>query len=262
MIINALHKESSLHPPSNLLLRSLATTHLRVGLISQPLFDTYWVSVVNEHWNICRYVYEAALVTAYILFSLSLMILTAISVNRLLALLLRLRYRRDVILQRTSLIVIILWFIAFIFSAMQFWNPLITVWYDIMNTLLCLVTSVFSYTKIFFTLRHHQNQVQDLVQQPNHTNELNIARYKNAVFTTKRLQLTLVAFYLPDGIVKALTAKGGPSSSLYYGAWSYTITLIFLKSSLNPIVYCWNLEEVGQAVKDTIRQVLPHCLSS
>ena len=64
MVINALHKESSLHPPSKPLLRSLGTTHLCVRLISQPLFVTYWVSVVNEHWNICRYVYEAALVTA------------------------------------------------------------------------------------------------------------------------------------------------------------------------------------------------------
>ena len=262
MIINALHKESSLHPPSKLLLRSLATTHLCVGLISQPLFVTYWVSVVNEHWNICRYVYEAALVTAYILCSSSLMILTAISVDRLLAMLLRLRYRQVVTLKRTCLTVVILWLIAFIFSAIQFWNPLITVWYGIMDTLLCLVTSVFSYTKIFFTLRRHQNQVEDHVEQPNQTNQLNIARYKKAVFTAIWLQLTLVACYLPFGIVKALTANGGLSSSLYYGAWSYTITLVFLKSSLNPILYCWNLEEVGQAVKDTIRQVLPHCLSS
>ena len=190
------------------------------------------------------------------------MTLTAISVDRLLALLLGLRYRQVVTWKRTSLIVIISWLMAFISSATQFWNPLITVWYEIMDTLLCLVASVFSYTKIFFTLRHHQNQVQDLVQQPNQTNQLNITRYKSAVSTAIWLQLTLAACYLPYGIVKALTANGRPSSSLYYGAWSYTITSVFLKSSLNPIVYCWNLEEVGQAVKDTIRQALPHCLSS
>ena len=36
---------------------------------------------------------------------------------------------------------------------------------------LCLVTSTFSHTKIFLTLRRHQSQVQDHVQQPNQTNQ-------------------------------------------------------------------------------------------
>ena len=36
LILVALHKESSLHPPSKLLYRCLATTDLLVGLVSQP----------------------------------------------------------------------------------------------------------------------------------------------------------------------------------------------------------------------------------
>ena len=49
LILIALHKESSLHPPSKLLLRCLATTDLCVGLISEPLAITSWMSIVNEH---------------------------------------------------------------------------------------------------------------------------------------------------------------------------------------------------------------------
>ena len=56
LILVALHKESSLHPPSKLLLRSLTASDLCVGLISDPLSVTYWMSVVNEHLNICRYI--------------------------------------------------------------------------------------------------------------------------------------------------------------------------------------------------------------
>jgi len=41
LILIALHKESSLHPPSKLLLRSLAATDLCVGLISEPLGVAY-----------------------------------------------------------------------------------------------------------------------------------------------------------------------------------------------------------------------------
>ena len=85
--------------------------------------------------------------------------MTVISVDRLLALLLGLRYRQVVTLKRTYEIVITLWVVFAFFTAMQ--------WCGIIVTSLCLVISVFPYTKIFFTLRHHQNQVQGHVQQPN-----------------------------------------------------------------------------------------------
>ena len=56
LILVAVRKDSSLHPPSKLLLRSLAVTDLCTGLFSEPLYVTSLVTVVNEHWNICRYV--------------------------------------------------------------------------------------------------------------------------------------------------------------------------------------------------------------
>ena len=61
LILIALHKESSLHPPSKLLLRSLATTDLCVGLISEPLLVAFLMSVANEHWNICHYFFLSVL---------------------------------------------------------------------------------------------------------------------------------------------------------------------------------------------------------
>ena len=48
VILVALHKESSLHAPSKLLIRNLATTDLCVGIISEPLGVTTWISTVNE----------------------------------------------------------------------------------------------------------------------------------------------------------------------------------------------------------------------
>ena len=60
LILVALHKESSLHRPSKLLYRSLATTDLLVGLVAQPLYATYWMSLVQEHWSLCRYAFDAA----------------------------------------------------------------------------------------------------------------------------------------------------------------------------------------------------------
>ena len=142
--------------------------------------------------------------------------------------LLGLRYRQVATLKRRNLRdLITLWFLPAVFSTVYFWNPIITFVYGIIYMSLCLKISIFSYTKIFFALRHQQNQVQDHVQQPNQTNQLHIGRYKKALSTAIWLQLALVACFLPYGIVAALRAKSGLSSSVYH-AWSCTATLVFL----------------------------------
>ena len=48
----ALRKECCLHLRSKILLRSLAVSDLCVGLISEPLTVTYWMSELNGRWNI------------------------------------------------------------------------------------------------------------------------------------------------------------------------------------------------------------------
>ena len=54
LILVALVKDSSLHPPSKLLLRSLTITDLCVGAFSQPLAITFLLSAANGNWNLCR----------------------------------------------------------------------------------------------------------------------------------------------------------------------------------------------------------------
>ena len=78
-----------------LLLRSLAITDLCVGLTSEPLAIICWMSVANGHCNICRYTSAVSCTMASIFCDGSVLTLTAISVERLLALLLGMRYRQS-----------------------------------------------------------------------------------------------------------------------------------------------------------------------
>ncbi|XP_078359813.1 melanocyte-stimulating hormone receptor-like [Oculina patagonica] len=262
LILVALHKESSLHPPSKLLFRCLATTDLCVGLIVEPLNVVYRMSLVHEKWNLCRFAVDSTYITGYVLSSVSLLTLTAISIDRLLALLLGLRYRHVVTIKRTYVTVVVFWITSTFAATSYLLNQLITLWYSFIGIPLCVVTSIVSYSKIFLTLRHHQFQVQGHIQleQPSQVNPLNIARYRKAVSSALWVQLTLVACYLPYGIVVALFSNGRLSSSDYL-AWDLTVTLVYLNSSLNPFLYCWKIREVKQAVKETIREALC-CLST
>ena len=254
LILVALYKESSLHPPSKLLLRSLASSDLCVGLISQPFFTIYLTTYVNERWKICRYAFALGLITGYLLCSVSLFTLTAISVDRLLALMLKLRYRQVVTLKRTYMIVLSFWGISTIATVMYFRNLLIILWFGCIIISLCVSISVLSYAKIFVTLRFHQTQVQDLVhRQENQTPPLCIERYRKAVCSALLLQLTMVFCYLPHGIVVALWTST-ETTKYFFLARQFTGTLVYLNSALNPILYCWKIAEVRQAVKDTVEQ--------
>ena len=53
LILVALHKVSSLHPPSKLLQRCLAITDLLVSIVSQPFIAPYWMSLVHKEWYLC-----------------------------------------------------------------------------------------------------------------------------------------------------------------------------------------------------------------
>ena len=183
LILVPLHKETSLHPPSKLLYRNLAISDLCVGVILEPTAITYLLSVINEKWEICYYASAINHVAANLLCVLSLYTVNAISVGRLLALLLRLRYRQVITLKRTCLSVIVIWIMCVFGTSSYFWSHSSTSWWVLIGTSLCQFTSVFSYTKIFCTLRHNQIHIQHhgSLRQPSQATPLNIPRYRKAV---------------------------------------------------------------------------------
>ena len=254
LILVALQKETSLHPPSKLLYRNLAITDLCVGIITEPLLVTYLTSVVKRRWDSCYYTVLALFFLGHTLCDVSLLTLTAISVDRLLALLLGLRYRQVVTLRRTSITVIGFWILSIVGASTIIWNLLIFTWYQYIVAALCPVTTIFAYTKIFFTLRHNQIHVQNHVAQgqPSQAIPLNIARYRKAVYSALWVQGTLGICYLPYNIAVFLTPQRGMPLSIYL-ARNFTVSMVFLNSSLNPLLYCWKIREVRQAVKETLR---------
>ena len=255
LILIALKNVSSIHPPTKLFFQCLAVTDLCVGLIVQPLYVTYIMSlIIQMNVNVLHYVYKVFKASSFILCGVSVVTSTAISVDRLLALSLGLRYRQVVTIRRVRVVITCFWLI----EALAIWFRVKRI--AIANAassvvlILCLVISIFCYTRIHLKLRHQHAQVQNNVphgQQNGGGIPLNIARYKKTVSSIMWVQLALVACYVPWGIVAMLDANGIEHDV----AWRTVDTLVFLNSSLNPILYCWKITEVKQAVKGTIRQL-------
>ena len=97
-------------------------------------------------------------------------------------------------------------------------------------------------------------QLQDTHGGQTGNTGLNMARYKRTVFNALWVHLTLAACYLPTTVVTAFTIAQGVSVTLLLAqVWGFT--LVYLNSSLNPVLYCWKIKEVRQAVKETVEWV-------
>ena len=250
VILIALHKVTSIYPPTKLLFRCLAVTDLCVGLISQPLF----VIAITTDLVIWDGMFQ---ISTIVLAAVSILTSSAISVDRFLALMMGLRYRHVVTLRRVRALVIFVWILSCtLVAGSQFWVTAdITLNVFMVLIILCVLTSIISYTKIYLRLRHHQTQLQENLQQqgqPPNRGEipLNIARYKKTVSSIAWVQLTLLICYLPFSVYQMLWFHDVLDQGI---ALDVTFSFLFLNSSLNPILYCWKIKDVRQAVKDTIK---------
>ena len=239
LILIALRKVISIHPPTKLLFQCLAITDLGVGLISQPLMATLFLLTDNidiEIWKICSQLHSSLSIT---LCGVSVFASTALSVDRLLALFLG--YRHVVTLKRIRA-VLASGCLALLLTVLV-WNfrtkpagIIITIFLT-----LCLIISLFSYTKIVLRLRQHQSSVRDNAQEGRANtlgSPLNLERYKRTVVSVALVQLALVICYLPFNIFNTLIHLKGIHPNIYF-LYHFTTTLLFLNSSLNPFLYCW-----------------------
>ena len=252
VILSALYRVSSIYPPTKLFFRCLAATDLCVGLIVQPLYTTSIMSYAMEmNENVSYYTGKICATSSTILCGVSLLTTTVISVDRLLALLLGLRYRTYVTPRRARFVITCIWIMMATIAMIGLWKA------DVFNkvtsvmTVLSLITSMSSYGKIYLTLRKHQTQIQkdSTHGQPYVVGfAVNIARYRKTVSSILWVQLALLACYAPYGIVAGMKINT-------LACYLVSSALVHLNSTLNPILYCWKIREVRKAVKDTIQQL-------
>ena len=253
LILAAFRKVSSLHPPSKLLFECLAFTDLGVGLLHQPLHIASFT--LHKNAKTCSYIKLASWIVAVTFCGVSLLTLAVVSVDRLLALTLKLRYRQVVTLRRTQFIIATLWVGSSVSGLVALYNGRISFMISFLGTMTFITISTFCYITIFIKLFHHQAQIQGQVLNAQHNNvgnQLNISRYRKTVSSALFVQLTLVVCYTPFGVERGFIATNRHVSSFAAQvAWS----LVALNSALNPIIYFWKMREVRHAARTSTEQL-------
>ena len=254
LILASLHKETSLHPPTKLLFRCLAVTDLCVGVIIQPFGAVLRLLSAKSYWKNTSNLHGVHQALSFTLCGVSVLTSSAISVDRLQALLSGLRYRHVVTLPRVRACIICVWLISLSCGSMFFWKNEIAFTVAFVLAITSVSTSVFSYTKIYRKLRQHQLQVHTAL--PGQSVPLNITLYKKSVSSVLWVQLALGICYIPFIVVVMLMTYGRVPGKQLETILDVVTTLTYLKSSLNPILYCWRIRAVRQAAKETIKNLI------
>ena len=157
LTIHAMRKTLSSQEPLKTLLLSLAVSDLGVGLFAQPLYITWMINRTNS-------VFMAFTIIATLFAYASFFLVVAISVDRFLAIHLHLRYQELVTHKRVVAVVISIWILSLLFAPLIFYLNSITPFHMVMAIIFgfCLIITGIIYSRMYFTARHHANQIQVL----------------------------------------------------------------------------------------------------
>ncbi|XP_031560823.1 cannabinoid receptor 1-like [Actinia tenebrosa] len=285
LVLIAVLRTKSLYSPSIVLLCCLALSDLMVGLVAQPCFVAHKIGELTDNINIyciTRVVSETA---GFVTVGVSTLTLTAISVERYLALKLHLRYREVITCKKVLVVAISFWLIVLLLWGVRFVAHNKT--FDAVVVLLLLMAlglTLGCYYQIFKTVRRHENEIkcQTTTQnesisgttsgqrenrivrnsscaQPPETearkSRRRMLRYKKSTSAMVYILGVFIVCYVPILIVNiSIIIRGYTKSEKI--AYVYTSTILLMNSSVNPIIYCWRISDIRRAVKSTINKLV------
>lgn len=250
-------RKTSLSSPLKTLLLSLAVSDLGVGLLVQPLYVATFV--LESERNSSYFVTESYRMIVVFLCVASFLGVMALSVDRFLAIHLHLRYQAIVTHKRVVASVVSIWVLSAVISQTALRIRQVTFLMFGTISVICLISSAFFYYKIYVTVQRHANQIQVLQLQPRQgDNEMveYTTRLKKAAIGTFYVYLVFLICNLPNTLFFFLI----PSNLVHQSADLATIlsladTLVFLNSSLNPLIYCWKMRHIRQAIMAMLRKI-------
>ena len=248
LVLAAILSTPSLRSPAILLLCNLAVSDLLVGLVIQPLFI---VSVFHS----TRLLTSIWFILSNSACGISLCTLTAIAVDRFLAVHYHLRYSTIVTSFRIKTFLTAQWLTNFIFSGTAyFWSLRIFFLYLTIFVCLCLIISVFCYARIFKIVRHQQKKIHcqhQAVNLPQGSTISNLLQLEKSAINSFLFFIVMVLFYIPvSTYLSLLITKNTPQSG-----WRVATTLVYINSSVNPFLYCWRIGDLRAAVMKTARKL-------
>ena len=250
LVLAAILRTPSLRSSSIIFLCGLATSDLLVGLIVQPVYIAY-------HLTESATVHQVLSIVAGSGCGVSLLLMTAITVDRFLALCYPMQYPNLMTAHRAFSLSVTLWIISFLLSLCSFWNMEAYHFAAAVSIAICLFLSSACYVRIYRIAQKHQFQihVQHIAVGKRHVGNIGqtVLRSAKGAKNTLIYYIGMILCYTPLFASMSILAMFPDRWTI---AWTLADTAAFMNSSINPILYCWRLREIRTAVVKTARKML------
>ena len=248
-------KTRELHSPSFTLLSCLAASDLLVGFVVQPCFVAYKVAKLLNHFSAYCRLRIIQFFSGWITSGVSLLTLTGVCIDRLLALTVHLRYSSLITVPRVAMVILGVWIVSSAGTIIKFWFDKWVILPSIVVVATLLIIA-FCTSKIFQIALRHQRQInaQDQTITSLQHNTVEVLKCKKSAVTVLYVYGLLLVFYLPFLVTMIHKAINGPTRSVRM-AYEYATTVVLINSSINPIIYCWRIKLVRSAVKHYLKRL-------
>ena len=246
LVLAAIIRTPSIRSTQMIMLCSLAVSDILVGLIVQPIYCTLLLTKDHD-------LYHVSTMLGYSLCGVSFLTITAITVDRFLALHYHMSYTSLVTERRVKCSLMIIWLFSLLIAGFHFLGFRLQSSLVSIVTIICLIMCTFCYIRIYRIVRRHQFQIksqQQVAQSSDAGKNLNILRLRKSALNTFVFYIALILCYFPIFVSLALTAL---SIKDWESEWEFANTAVFLNSSINPFLYCWRLRELRKEVVKTAR---------
>ena len=256
-IMLVIWKTRELHSPSLTLLFSLAVADLLVGLIGQPSFVAFKIAELSENFKVYCTLRMIQFFFGWITCGVSFIILSGICIDRLLALTLHLRYQNIVTVPRVVTVIIVVWVFCSAWTVSKIWLGDTWIILPVIITVVAMLVTAFCTFKIFHIDRKHLRQINNQNEAMAHiqTRAVDVLKCKKSAVTIIYVYGFLVAFYLPFLVVMVVESVYGVTRSVKL-AYDLATTVVFINSSVNPVIYCWRMRQIRQAVRNYVKNLL------
>ena len=203
LVIRALFKASSIPANVKKLFLSLAFSDLGVGLVSQLMAGIIFAAILNtaskQDYNLtslCPTVINLWLYLFFFLCAASLLTLTTIAFDRLLAVSLHLRYQELVTSKRVTIVLISIWLTSLITALIYIFLPKSNQMVAAVILLVGYFLTTVTYVRIYKVVKYYQNQINSQNQLQNAQTREALRKRKSA-YDALFLYLVFLVGYLP-----------------------------------------------------------------
>ena len=255
-ILLAIKNTCDLHTPSFVLLGSLAATDLLVGLVCQPLFVAFKIAELERNLNAYCWLRLLQSRTAWTTSGVSFLTVAAVSVDRLLALTLHLRYDTLVTVPRVLQVTFLFWILSMILNVvLTFWMTNVWLFFPMVIFFLTFIVITISTLKIFRTVLRHQRQINHQNAAVSHlqNNTVNVLKCRKSAVTVLYVYGLFVICFVPYIATSIIEVLLGSTTKVLI-AYDLCETAIYINSFLNPIVYCLRIRKMRRAVKNILKR--------